>query len=168
VVVDGPALLADALAAYEAGYEFNSRAIVNGAPAVVVDGRMVAGVSEMMVSSGDATVEYLTAGPQQWTRLEGGEWDLIADDAAAGSPLAIFTAPTALVPESVTGDTVVLRATYPAGPFGLAGDTVDVRLTVTGGFLTETAYVAAQPVRAEVTTSFRPLTDTTPITPPPA
>jgi hypothetical protein len=165
--VDGASILANALAAYQPGYAFSSRVVVNGAEALTVSGRTMAGSSEMLLRSGDGGVEYVIVGEGQWARTPGGTWDLVSDGGSA-PPLDPLASPDAVRVVS-EGAGVLLEATYPAAEFGLSGADLVVTLTIEEGLLVSARYAAEEDgARAEVETSFEPATDTTPITAPAA
>jgi len=161
------AVLQAALARYDAGYEFSSRVLVNGAVAVDVDGRHVSGSSHMTIRSGDGEVEYLIIGGSQWARTSGGEWDVVSEGDASQPPLLPLKSPSAV--EIVIDDSseVTIQATYPASAFELAGNDLQVTLTIEDGRLSKAGYASAQDgADATVETTFRPLSDFTPITAP--
>ncbi len=59
-VPDGRALLSSALALYEDGYRFLARAEVQGLEAGTITGVVIGQSAQMTLTSGDATVSYVT------------------------------------------------------------------------------------------------------------
>ncbi len=163
-------LLSQALDRYARGYEFTATVTVNGQQASTVEGRWVAGASQVTVSSGDGQVEYLIVGANEWVRLPGGDWEALDGVPAESSPLLALAAPASFGPLETVGEAGhVVNATYAAAVLGLSGEPVVVRLAFADRFLVEASYRAAVD-DGEVTTvtSFKPILDVAPITAPPA
>jgi hypothetical protein len=156
---DASQTLAAALEPFSDGYQSTSYAFVNGAEALTVAARNVAGNSEMVISSGDGVVEYVVLDGVQWARTPGEEWALVA---AAPLPptLHLLAAPGQLGFVSHDGATVVLAAVYAAEPFGLHPGELEVTLEITDGTISSAEYeVVEGAVTARVTTTFSPLAD---------
>jgi hypothetical protein len=161
------AVLQSALARYDAGYEFSSQVVVNGEIALDVEGRHVSGRTQMTINSGEGEVEYLIIGGSQWARTPGGDWDVVSEGEASQPPLLPLKSPTAADVVADNSSEVVVEATYPASAFGIAGDDLQVTLTIEGERMAKAEYVSVQDgATATVTTTFRPLSDFTPITAP--
>lgn len=169
IEVDPQVALADALAALQAGYQFSSETKVNGETAVTVEGRWLAGNSEMTIASGDGAIDYLFVGDQQFVLTPNGDWVELEATGPSADPLAALAGPLAMQVVDASPDRVVLAATYPGSLFELDVLEVDVALLVTGGKLTEASYVVeADGNIAESRTVFEQLTDQSPITAPAA
>lgn len=162
------AVLAEALDAYAAGYEFSSEAIVGEQTAAVVDGRHIGGSAQMAITSGDGEVEYLVVGDTRWARSGPDElWTVVSQDQAPRSPLDALAAPTDVDVVSESGSGATLEAVYPAQVFGLSGPDLTVTLVIDSGRLVSASYATMHDgAEGAVTTTFRPLSDTTPITAP--
>jgi len=155
------------MSAYEAGYEFDAKAVVNGELATSIRGRLLGGASLLVIESGDGVVEYLTTPDGRWARIPGGVWEELEGSAPVGNPLAVLAAPTTLDLVSVDGGRVVLSAVYPADVLQVSGGDVAVTLAFDDGSLVEASYnVVADGNTASTSTVFRPLADMTPITAP--
>lgn len=169
-IADAAAYFTDSLARLATGYEFSGSVTVGGAVATTVEGRTIAGVTEMTIVSGTATLELITGPEGQWAREPGEEWAILEGPPPATDPLAALAAPLSVgvLENAATG--VVLEGVYPADALGLpAGDPVPVRFTIVDGFLAAIDYAtAAQGADVAVSTSLRPLADPTPITVPAA
>ncbi|MGI9647813.1 MAG: hypothetical protein ACR2OI_04775 [Acidimicrobiia bacterium] len=159
--------LQSALARYDAGYEFTSQAVVNGSVALEIDGRHVSGSSHMTITSGDGEVGYLIVGGSQWATTPGGEWEVVSEGEAGSPPLQALKSPAAVEMAATSGSEVKLTARYPGSAFQLIGPELEVTLTIEDGLLAKAEYMTEQDgVVGHVETTFRPLSDFTPITVP--
>jgi len=164
---DPAATLADALALFGTGYSFTSEALVNGERALGVEGIWLSGDSQLTITSGDGTVDYLLIGDQQWARAADGDWAELDAPGPAGNPLAALANPTALEIIDASPQSVRMQATYPGSDFSLGTPEVNVVLVFTGGLLSEASYVVeTDGATAETRTIFEELADPTPITAP--
>jgi len=169
VPVDGAAVLADAIAAYEAGYRFSSTATIGDKEVGAAAGIVVGTDAQLQVTSGDATVDYVITPAERWAKVADGDWKLLTDQAPPPSnPIEALADPVDLVVVQVAGDTVLLDATYPADRFGGGDGTLIVRLTIANGLLTDAGYALAGDQTTEVHTSFSPLQDGDAVTVPSA
>lgn len=159
----GSSILGAALGRYESGYEFTSEVVVDEATAISVEGRQVGTASHMTIQSGDGIIEYLIADQAQWFRTDSGTWDFVTDDAEIGSPLDPLSAPTSVSIADEYDTTFELNAIYPASAFNVAAD-LAVILVIDAGQLISATYVTnVDGAEATVSTTFRELTDDTPI-----
>ena len=113
-------------------------------------------------------VTYRTIGTSAWVKREGAGWVAVDGSKTDADPLAALRAPTSVQEgESVDG-AVSLVATYPPKALGLTGDAdLPVAIVIHDDGTVEATYAldtAAGP--ATSTTTFSPLTDTTPIAAP--
>lgn len=125
-------ILTAALAPLQAAAEFETTVSVDGAVAVTSIGRSVADASQLTVTSGGQTVDYIHVPPGAWARQPGGSWVQVAADQAAGSPLDVLAAPSSLEVRTDAGAPTTFRATYPSAALGLEGDPVTVDITFDG------------------------------------
>lgn len=160
-------ILTDALATYASGYEFTAVASVNGEVATTIDGRWLAGASELSIASGDGEVDYLITATGQWTRLADGPWQELDGVPPVGNPLTALAQPSSLeTAEAVVGN-MGLLAVYPGAILGFPEGSVEVMLTLRDALLTQATYHAViDGVNIETVTTFAPLEDTSPITAP--
>ena len=134
-----------------------------------MEGRWLAGNSQMTITSGEGAVEYLFVGERQFVLTPNGDWVELDSAGPSGDPLAALAGPLAMQVVDASPDRVVLAATYPGSLFELQVPELDVALLVTGGTLTEASYVVeADGNIAESRTVFDQLEDQSPITAPPA
>ena len=165
--IDPAKALSEALAAYDAGYEFSGTATVNDQEASVVSGRWIEGASQLTIRSGSGEVEYLITSDGQWARLPDGEWGALDGPPPTDNPLALLSKPESLEVVDSDANTVRIRGVFTAAALGLSGEPIDVLFTITNGTLTEASYTvdADGAIGTSVTTFSNP-TDTTPITVP--
>lgn len=161
-------ILAGALKAYDAGYEFRSEAMVGSAQAAVVEGTHIAGSAQMAISSGDGVVEYLVVGDTRWARSDPDElWNVVSEDGADHSPLDSLADPRAIELVSKVGTVVTLEAVYPAAAFGVSGPDLTVIVIIESGRLTSASYTTSQDgIEGRVESTFGALSETTQITAP--
>lgn len=136
--------LAQAFAALQGGYTFETILLVGDQEAARVVGRWYGDASELSISSGGATVTYRVIPPSAWLQEDTGAW--VEADAAAttGDPLTPFLSPLGV--EASTGSAGVdeLVATYPATALGFTGpDPVLVRISIASDGTITTHYEAA-------------------------
>jgi hypothetical protein len=162
-------MLRAALDRYESGYSFVSEAHVGGERAIRVAGRQVEGSSQLLLTSGDGTIEYLVVGGNQWARTPEEAWDVVSEGDGVSAPLAALASPLGVTVTEATATRTEVTATYRANAFGLDGDDLVVVVKLENGLLASAAYETTDGgVVATVITTFMPLTDTTPITAPAA
>lgn len=155
--------LAAALAPLAAAATFESSVTVDGQVAVTSTGRSLGGATQLTVTTSGTVVDYVQIPPRAWARETGGEWVLVAEAEAPGSPLSVLAAPTTLVVDSSGVATLV--ATYPAVALGLEGDPVTVAITL--GEAVTFRYEADASGHATVSeTTIRASTNLEPITAP--
>ena len=166
--VDPNALLGHTVESLRPGYQFDST-FANG-PAVVSTfaGRVVGTSSQLTVTNGGATVEYLQIPPTVWYREAGGEWSELATNAAPRQPLDGLAQPSAVtvVAQSAAGTT--MHATYTPENLGITGGgAIEVDLTVNAdGSMTVTYPVVASGKTLQVVEKLTPAADTSEIAPP--
>ena len=88
--------------------------------------------SELKVTTGTGTVEYVRVPPKAWARQTGGTWVPVDAGTAPGAPLDILSSPTTLIVSGSGADVTSFIATYPAATLGLTGDQVTVTITADG------------------------------------
>lgn len=120
--------LAEALAPLRAAARFETTVAVDGMVVVSAVGRSVGDQSRLSVTSADRTVDYVQAPPKAWAREQGGSWVLLAKDQTPAPPMEVLASPATIE----IGDGTTFRATYPAAALGLAGDPVEVTITLDG------------------------------------
>jgi hypothetical protein len=125
-------LLAAALEPLRAESSFETRVTVDGAVVVSATGRAVDAASELSVTTGTNTVEYLRVPPRAWTRQPGGTWVVVDGGTAPGAPLDTLASPASLSLVPSDAGVTTFTATYPAATLGLTGDPVAVTITVDG------------------------------------
>ena len=162
------AALTAALDALAPGYQFESNASLGDSSPLSISGRVIGSGSDLAVTNGGVTVQYVQVPPQAWARDQTGEWVELTSEVPVSSPLESLKQPTTVdnAADSTAGRH--LQATYPASALGGAGaDAVAVDIVIgADGSVTATypATVGAQ--QATITSVLRPATDTTPITAP--
>jgi hypothetical protein len=160
--------LTAALDALAPGYQFESNASLGNSTPLSISGRVIASGSDVAVTNGGVTVEYVQVPPQAWARDQKGDWVALTSDIPVKSPLDSLKQPTSVdnAPDSAAGRH--LQATYPASALGGAGEApvaVDIVIGADGSVTaTYPATVGSQ--QATITSILRPAADTTPITAP--
>lgn len=160
--------LTTALDALAPGYQFESNASLGDSNPLSISGRVIGSGSDLAVTNGGVTVQYVQVPPQAWARDQTGDWVELTSEVPVSSPLESLKQPTTIdnAADSATGRH--LQATYPASALGGAGaDPVAVDIVIgADGTVTATypATVGAQ--QATITSVLRPAADTTPITAP--
>jgi hypothetical protein len=160
--------LTAALDALAPGYQFESNASLGDSSPLSISGRVIGSGSDLAVTNGGVTVQYVQVPPQAWARDQTGDWVELTSEVPVSSPLESLKQPTKVdnAADSATGRH--LQATYPASALGGAGaDPVVVDIVIgADGSVTATypATVGAQ--QATITSVLRPAADTTPITGP--
>lgn len=150
--------LASALAAFDAGYTFDTTVGIGGAIATHAHGRSSDGNSDFVVESEGASITYRTIPPRSWVKQPGVAWVAVDSGAPDGDPLDTLRAPTSVEVESEGPDGTRLQASYPATAFGLAAaDPVTVVLMLHPDRSVEATYT--------VSTSAGPATSKTTIVP---
>ncbi len=120
-----------ALTAFEAGYTFDTTVSVGDKVAASVQGRRFGNASELVIVSGGASVTYRILPSGSWAKQEGAAWVKADTTAKPTDPLAPLLAPQSVeaMPDATGG--TQLKATYPAGAFGLSGtDPIIVIVTI--------------------------------------
>ena len=167
--VDPSAALDAAFAAFEGGYQFEAEVTVGQATATHAAGRRVGANAEFEVTSDGSTVTYRTVGSDAWVKRAGADWVAVDGSKTAADPLAALRTPLHVeAGPTVTGGTSLV-ATYPASALGLTGADRTVTVLVGDDGSVEATYqltTAAGPAVSH--TTFKPMTDTTPIVPPSA
>lgn len=151
-----PALqLTDALGALRTGYTFDTTLRVGDKDAAQVTGRWYGGASEVVITSGGATVTYRIVPPSAWTQDDAGTWTEAEAPATSGDPLAILLAPTSVAGAGSAGQLV---ATYPAAAFGLPGaEPISVTFSIAADGTITARYEASTEAGAGVSeTTLRP------------
>jgi len=168
VAVDPNTLLGHTVETLRPGYQFDST-FANG-PAVVSTfaGRVVGTSSQLTVTNGGATVEYLQIPPTVWYRESGGEWSELATNAAPRQPLDGLAQPSAVSLVSQSAEATTLHATYTPENLGITGGgAIEVDLTVNAdGSMTVAYPVVASGKTLQVTEKLAPAADTSEIAPP--
>jgi len=120
-----------ALTALEAGYTFDTTVSVSDKVAAEIQGRRFGNASELVILSGGASVTYRILPSGSWLKEEGKAWVEADTTATPTDPLApLLAAQSVEAMPDATGVTQ-LKATYPAGAFGLSGkDPVTVIVTL--------------------------------------
>ncbi|MEP6660734.1 MAG: hypothetical protein ABJD24_12535 [Acidimicrobiales bacterium] len=160
--------LTAALDALAPGYQFDSNASLGDSTPLSISGRVIGSGSDLAVTNGGVTLEYVQVPPQAWARDQKGDWVELTTDVPVSSPLDSLKQPTKVdnLAESAAGRH--LQATYPASALGGAGtDPVVVDVVIgSDGSVTAIypATVGAQ--QATITSILRPAADTSPITAP--
>lgn len=118
----GPSLapagqLTEALSALRVGYTFETTLQVAEQEAAHLTGRWSEGSSEVVITSGGATVTYRLIPPDAWIQDDTGSWQEAETPGATGDPLALLLAPLSV---TTTGDGHLVAA-YAAAAFGLPG-----------------------------------------------
>jgi hypothetical protein len=161
---DGPTLLQQSLDAIAPGYHFVITATVNGTVALSTEGDQIGLASRQKVTSQGVTVDYIVLPEGTW-KGENGAWEELEEPAPAVDPLAPLRTPTAVTVAGHSPELTTLVATYPAAPFGVPGDAINVTIELTGTALRSFTY--STPDGTQVSrTDIGPLADTTPITSP--
>ena len=120
-----------ALTALQAGYTFDTTVSVGDKVAAKVQGRRFGNASELVIVSGGASVTYRILPSGSWAKQEGAAWVKADTTAKPTDPLAPLLAPQSVeaMPDATGG--TQLKATYPAGAFGLSGtDPIIVTVTI--------------------------------------
>jgi hypothetical protein len=168
VTVAPTTALTAALGALAAGYQFDSNASLGDSSPLSISGRVIGSSSDVSVTNGGVTVEYVQVPPQAWARDQKGSWVVLTTDVPVSSPLESLKQPTKVDNAADSPAGRHLQATYPASALGGAGaDPVVVDIVIgADGSVTATypATIGAQ--QATITAVLRPAADTTPITAP--
>ncbi len=160
----GSSILEAALQRYESGYEFTSEVMIEDDIAVSVEGKQVGAASHMSIQSGDGIIEYLIANQAQWFRTDSGTWDVVAEHEEISSPLEPFSVPTSVSVADEHDTTFELHAIYPASAFNVGSDLAVTLVIIAGQLISATYVTTVDGAEATVLTTFRELTDRTPIT----
>jgi hypothetical protein len=149
-------LLAAALESLRAESAFETRVTVDGAVMVSATGRSVGAASELSVTTGTSTVEYVRVPPKAWAREPGGTWVPVEAGTAPGDPLDTLSSPTTLVVSGSDAGVTTFTAMYPAATLGLTGDPVTVTITADGRGVSFTYETETSGRRMTSTTTLRP------------
>ena len=152
-------LLAAALEPLRAGSSFETTVTVDGEVVVTAAGRSAGEASELSVTTGTRTVDYVRVPPGAWAREPGRSWVSVDAGAAPGAPLDTLSTPATLVvstPDGSPASAVTFTATYLAATMGLTGDPVTVTITADGGAVTFTYQAEASGRAMTSTTTLRP------------
>ncbi len=162
--IDVRALLSEALARYEDGYEFDAVAEVDGAEAANVSGVVIGDKAQMTITSGDATVTYIITPDQSWIQSEGGEWQEDESGEALERPLDDLASPNSITIVSADDGGISAVGIYDGAAFESDGP-VELNLRFVDGFLVKASYTTEL---ASVTTTFAPLGDQVIVVPVPS
>ncbi len=149
-------------------YQFESNASLGDSTPLSISGRVIGSGSDLAVTNGGVTVEYVQVPPQSWARDQNGEWVALTSDVPVSSPLAALKQPTNVADAADSAAGRHLQATYPASALGGAGaDPVAVDIVIgADGSITATYPATVGSQQATITSILRPVADTTPITAP--
>lgn len=160
--------LTTALDALAPGYQFDSNASLGDSTPLSISGRVIGSGSDLAVTNGGVTVEYVQVPPQAWARDQKGDWVELTSDVPVSSPLEALKQPTKVDNAADSAAGRHLQATYPASALGGVGEdpvAVDIVIGADGSVTASyPATVGAQ--QATITSILRPAADTTPITAP--
>jgi len=150
------------------GYRFDAEVKVGDKVATRAEGRRVAGNAEFVVGSGGSKVTYRTVGADTWVLRDGADWVAVDGSKTEADPLAALSAPTRVEAGPAVDGATSLVATYPVGALGLDGTgDASVAIVIGSDGSVEATYQLDTAVGPAISrTTFRPATDTTPITPP--
>lgn len=162
---DPTTLLMGALDALIAGYHFVTTATVAGQVAVSAEGDHVAGSTQMTVTSGGTSTEYLVTAGAAWAQADG-EWQQLDSAEGLSDPVAQLRSPVEI---ELSGDAeaATIVAHYPAAALGVPGDGQHpVEFQLAGGQIVSLRYPtttsAGEP--AEVVAVISPVAPGTEIT----
>ena len=160
--------LTAALDALAPGYQFESNASLGDSTPLSISGRVIGSGSDLAVTNGGVTVEYVQVPPQSWARDQNGDWVKLTSNVPVSSPLEALKQPTNVVDAAGSAAGRHLQATYPASALGGAGaDPVAVDIVIgADGSITATYPATVGSQQATITSILRPAADTTPITAP--
>ena len=165
-VVDGGALLQQALTGLAGGYHFTTTVSVDGVPTLVADGDRVADSTRLTITGDAGTIAYVITPAGSWVLPdEDGEWEAVEAPAATVDPIAALWAPTNVDVETQEGSATRLAASVPASALGIAGDApTTLQLLLDGAELRDITFVSSVDGRpAAVQATITPLVDTSPV-----
>lgn len=140
-VVDGAALLQQAIAATGGGYHFSQTATLDGAVALTIDGDRLPDGARLAVRGESGLVNYIFTTTGVYLMPENGEWEADDSDAPAVDPINALAAPTSVTVAGNDGTTVQLVVTVPFGSIGLSGDgDASLQVAVVSGALSTISY----------------------------
>jgi hypothetical protein len=170
--IDPSRTLQAALDGVAAGTHFRTVVTVDGTEILVAEGDRVGDGSRLTIWSNGTSVSYVILASGTWAVPDGGEWELLDTPPAATDPLAALRAPTA-ISGAATGDGMAaLVVSADAVTLGITTTgTVDVTVTTVGldaaASLSTVSYATSVDGRAaQVTTTFSPVVDASPVVPP--
>lgn len=168
VTVPPNVALTAALDALAPGYQFESNASLGDSTPLSISGRVIGSGSDLSVTNGGVTVEYVQVPPQSWARDQKGDWVELTSDVPVSSPLESLKQPTSVDNAADSAAGRHLQATYPASALGGVGaDPVAVDIVIgADGSITATYPATVGSQQATITSILRPAADTTPITAP--
>lgn len=137
----GDTSLADAVTAVGTRYAFAATVTLDGAEVTRVEGVVFDGVGAYEVTTGDATVDYVTSDEGQWARQPGGDWTALSEAAPLVDPLEPLTRPLDLRVLETAGTDALLEVTYDGTALGFSdGGEVVVTVTITDGVVSSISY----------------------------
>jgi hypothetical protein len=162
------AALTAALDALAPGYQFESNASLGDSTPLSISGRVIGSGSDLAVTNGGVTVEYVQVPPQSWARDQKGDWVALTSDVPVSAPLEALKQPTNVANAADSPAGRHLQATYPASALGGgSADPVAVDIVIgADGSITATYPATVGSQQATITSILRPAADTTPITAP--
>ena len=150
------------------GYQFESNASLGDSTPLSISGRVIGSGSDLAVTNGGVTVEYVQVPPQAWARDQNGDWVELTSDVPVSNPLDSLKQPTSVDNAADSPAGRHLQASYPASALGGVGaDPVAVDIVIgADGSITATYPATVGSQQATITSILRPAADTTPITAP--
>ena len=164
-IVDGSAILYQALHALAAGYHFTTTVTVDGVVRLVADGDRVADGTRLNLTGDGGTISYVITPAGSWVLPEDGEWEAVEAPPATVDPIAALWSLSAVTIDALEGPVTRMTATVPGAALGIAdGAEAAVQLVLDGSMLREITYLTAVDARpASVQAVISPLTDATPV-----
>jgi hypothetical protein len=161
--------LATTLQALIPGYTFEATVSLDGDVASRASGRWLNGTGEFAIEAQGGALIYRTVPPQAWVHEDESGWTELDSGSPLGNPIDALLKPTNLATVAEQGDTLDLRATYPAAVLGLSGDPVTVDLTLGADGSVTATYRASTPSGEAVSeTLMTPAANLEPVTAPAA
>jgi hypothetical protein len=161
--------LTTTLQALVAGYTFEATVSLDGDVASRASGRWLNGSGEFAIEAQGGALIYRTVPPRAWVNETESGWIELDSGSPLGNPIDALLKPTTLATVGGQGDTLRLKATYPAAALGLSGDPVTVDLTLgANGSVTATYRMATPAGEAFSETLMTPAANLEPVTAPEA
>jgi hypothetical protein len=172
-VPDATTMLTAALDTLASGYHFVSTATVDGQVTLVAEGDHVAGATQMTVTSGATSTQYLVTEHAAWAKADR-EWQQLDSTQGLTDPVGRLRAPLS-VELAGTAESATITAHYEATALGVRGAGEHaVEFQLTNGLITSLRYASTALVtnadgtaserRREVTVVITPIASGTEIT----